>query len=214
MMNLELLEMASKLSGDKSYAKVAAAHANTTLKNHFRADNSSYHVVIYDEETGAVRQKKTHQGFSDESLWSRGQSWGLYGYTMMYRYTHNARYLKQARAIAGLLIPLLPADGVPYWDFCAPNIPDEPRDASAAAIMASALLELSGYVRGEEAAMYRSAALHQIRSLASGAYLCAPGECHGFILKHSTGHFMGNGEVDKPLSYADYYFLEALTRAL
>jgi unsaturated chondroitin disaccharide hydrolase len=214
MMNLELLTWASKASGDPAFANIAKTHANTTIKNHFREDYSSYHVIDYNPATGAVLQKKTHQGAADSSAWSRGQAWGLYGYTMMYRETQDKAYLEQARHIAGFYLnhPNLPKDGVPYWDFDAPGIPNVPRDASAAAVAASALLELSKYTQGEEAQRYWSAAENMLGSLAGPAYLAKEGTNNNFILMHSTGSLPGNSEVDVPLSYADYYFVEALLR--
>ncbi len=214
MMNLELLTWASRTSGDPSFAKIANTHANTTIKNHFRDDYSSYHVVDYDPVTGAVLQKKTHQGAADSSAWSRGQVWGLYGYTMMYRETKNKVYLNQAKHIADFILnnPQLPADMIPYWDFDAPGIPNVPRDASAGAIAASALLELSRYAGGKDAARYWTAAEKMLTSLTSPAYLAKEGENNNFILMHSVGSLPHNSEVDVPLSYADYYFVEALLR--
>lgn len=215
MMNLELLMWAARTTGDSSFYKIAVTHANTTMKNHFRPDYSSYHVVVYNPQTGAVMKKQTAQGYSDASAWARGQSWGLYGYTMMYRETKDKRYLEQAQHIAGFLLNNrhLPADKVPYWDYDAPNIPQANRDASAGAIMASALLELSRYAtRKKLAAQYRQAAEKILQSLSSPAYRCSPGECDGFLLKHSVGSLPAHSEVDVPLNYADYYFVEALLR--
>ena len=211
MMNLELLFEASKLSGDDSFRQIAISHANTTMANHFRADNSSYHVVDYDPETGEIRQKCTSQGYNDDSAWSRGQAWGLYGYTMCYRYTGDRKYLDQAEKIASFIFsnPTLPEDLVPYWDYNAPEIPDEPRDASAAAVTASALCELYTYTGNKD---YLQKADKIIESLSSPAYLCAPGQRHGFLLDHSVTHKRRGTDVDKPLSYADYYYLEALVR--
>jgi unsaturated chondroitin disaccharide hydrolase len=211
MMNLELLFEASKLSGDTSFAHVAVQHANTTMKNHFRPDYSSYHVIDYDTETGAVLHKQTHQGYADSSAWARGQGWGLYGYTMCYRETKNPAYLKQAEAIAKFILnnPKVPKDKVPYWDFDAPDIPIAPRDASAAALMASALYELSTYSSNGKS--YRKAA-DQILSNLTKSYQAKPGGSQGFILLHSTGHKPANSEIDVPISYADYYYLEALLR--
>jgi hypothetical protein len=148
MMNLELLFWATKVSGDSSFYKIAVTHANTTIKNHFRSDNSSYHVLNYDEQTGVVKEKKTAQGAANESAWARGQAWGLYGYTATYRETKDPVYLEQAKKIADFILTKanLPADGIPYWDYNAPGIPNVLRDASAASIMASAFLELSMYV--------------------------------------------------------------------
>jgi unsaturated chondroitin disaccharide hydrolase len=214
MMNLELLMWAFKKSGDSSFYKIAVTHADTTIKNHFRSDYSTYHVVSYDTVTGKVQVKNTAQGFADESAWSRGQSWGLYGYTMMYRETKLDRYLKQAEHIADFLInnPNMPEDKILYWDFSAPGIPDATRDASAAAIMASALIELSGYVDPEKGKIYLNVAETQIRTLASPLYTAKPGTNGNFVLMHSVGSIPANSEVDVPLTYADYYFIEAMMR--
>jgi alpha-L-fucosidase len=211
MMNLELLFEATKLTGDSSFYKIAVAHANTTMKNHFRPDYSSYHVVDYDTATGGVRKRQTAQGYADESAWARGQAWGLYGYTMCYRETKDKKYLDQAQHIASFILnhPNLPKDLVPYWNFNAPNIPNEPRDASAAAVMASALYELSTYSKNKN--NYRKTADQIIESLTK-SYRSPIGENKGFILLHSTGSKPANSEVDVPLSYADYYYLEALLR--
>jgi len=212
MMNLELLFAATRLTGDSSFYRIAVAHANTTIKNHYRPDFSSYHVVDYDSLTGKVLKKNTHQGFSDESAWSRGQAWGLYGFTVCYRETRKKFYLQHAEKIASFLFhhPNMPKDLVPYWDFNAPAIPDEPRDASAAAIMASALYELSLY--SKKAKQYRNTADRIIESLTNN-YRSPIGENKGFLLLHSTGSKPSNSEVDVPLNYADYYYLEALLRS-
>jgi alpha-L-fucosidase len=211
MMNLELLFEATKLSGDSSFYRIAVLHANTTMKNHFRPDYSSYHVVDYDTATGGVRKKQTAQGYADESAWARGQAWGLYGYTMCFRETRDRRYLDQAEHIASFILshPNLPRDIVPYWDFNAPNIPNEPRDASAAAAIASALYELSTYSKNKNE--YRKAANKILESL-TNYYRSPIGENKGFILLHGTGSRPANSEVDVPLVYADYYYLEALLR--
>jgi hypothetical protein len=212
MLNLELLFEATRLSGDSSYYKIAFSHAVNTMKNHFRSDYSSYHVVDYDTVTGNVVKKTTHQGFSNESAWARGQAWGLYGFTMCYRETKNKAFLNQAEKIAGFILnnPTLPKDLIPYWDFNAPGIPDEPRDASAAAVMASAFYELSLY--SKQGKYFRSVA-DKITSSLTTNYRSAPGENKGFILVHSTGSKPMNTEVDVPLNYADYYYLEALLRS-
>ena len=214
MMNLELLYFASKVTGNPFYADIANTHAETTLKNHFRKDYSCYHVINYDETTGDVLHQGTSQGCSDNSAWARGQAWGLYGYTMMARETGSPDYLLQAKRIADFMMkhPNMPEDKVPYWDFNAPEIPNVPRDASAAAIMASALIELSQLDQSEAAKNYLDFAEAQIRSLSDTSYLAEPGSNCNFALKHSTGHLPGNSEVDVPLSYADYYYVEALMR--
>lgn len=214
MMNLEFLIWASRSSGEPSFQNIAVTHADTTIKNHFRKDYSSYHVVSYNPDTGEVEKRQTSQGYADESAWARGQSWGLYGFVMMYRETGLKRYLEQAQKIAAFLVhhPNLPADKVPHWDYNAPGIPNEQRDASAAAIMASALVELSWYSEPELAKTYVAVAADQIRTLSSAEYLAQPGTNGNFILKHSVGSIPGKSEVDVPLSYADYYFLEAMKR--
>jgi unsaturated chondroitin disaccharide hydrolase len=214
MMNLEFLMWAFKKSGDSSFYKICVSHSDTTIKNHFRPDFSTYHVVSYDTITGKVEKRQTSQGYADESSWSRGQSWGLYGYVVMYRETKLQRYLDQAVHIADYLInhPNMPKDMIPYWDYNAPRIPDEKRDASAGAVMASALIELSGYVDQTASAKYLQVAETQLRTLASPDYMAKLGENGDFILKHSVGSLPGKSEVDVPLTYADYYFIEALLR--
>jgi rhamnogalacturonyl hydrolase YesR len=214
MMNLELLMWAAKAANEPRYREIAIAHADTTLHNHFRPDNSSFHLVDYDPQTGAVRARVTVQGFADGSSWARGQAWGLYGYTMMYRETKKPEYLAQARRIADFFMnhPRLPADAIPYWDFDDTAIPNAPRDASSAAITSSALLELATWTDAASAARYRAFAERQLRSLSSSDYLAAPGTNGGFLLKHATGHKPAGKEIDVPLNYADYYFLEALLR--
>ena len=211
MMNLELLFEASKLTGDDSYKKIAIQHANTTLKNHFRKNNSCYHVVGYDTITGKVKSKNTHQGYSDDSSWARGQSWAVYGFTMAYRYTKDKTYLKQAEATARFFInhKNMPEDGIPYWDFNAPNIPDAYRDASAAAIMSSALIELYSFTKNETYLNYSNKV---INSLSSNKYLLNEAVNGPFILDHSTGDWSKKAELDEPIIYADYYFLEAIIR--
>lgn len=212
MMNLEFLFWAAKTSGDRRLRQIAITHADNTLKNHYRFDGSSFHVICYKPD-GTVAAKKTAQGAADGSAWARGQAWGLYGYTVMYRETRDKKYLDHARKIARFYLnhPNLPADKVPYWDFNAPGIPNEERDASAAAIAASALLELSTY-GGPSAKTYQQAAGQMLQSLSGPAYRAKSGENNHFILKHSVGAKPMKSEVDVPLVYADYYYLEALLR--
>jgi unsaturated chondroitin disaccharide hydrolase len=214
MMNLELLNWVSDKGGDKKFKEIAINHSNVTLKNHFRPNYSSWHVIDYNLKTGGINKKATWQGAADCSAWSRGQAWGFYGYTMMYRFTKNKLYLDQARNIAKYILNHhnMPADKVPYWDFDAPLIPKAKRDASAAAILASALLELGQYTSGKEKEGYITAAETMLRTLSGDAYRAKAGENGGFLLKHSTGALPLNSEIDVPLIYADYYFLEALKR--
>jgi len=214
MMNLELLFWATKATGDSSFYKIAVTHANTTLKNHFRNDYSSYHVVNYNAQTGAVKKRMTAQGFADESAWARGQAWGLYGFTTMFRETKDHQYLDQANHIASFILnhPNLPKDKIPYWDFNAPNIPHALKDASAAAIIASALLELHEYVDRKTAKKYQAVAETILKNLSNLTYKAAPGTNGGFLLQHSVGHTPAKSEIDVPLTYADYYFAEAMLR--
>jgi len=214
MMNLELLFWATKETGDSSFYKIAVTHANTTMKNHYRPDYSSYHVLNYNPQTGEVQQKKTAQGYANESAWARGQAWGLYGFTVMYRETKDKKYLDQAEHIAHFLLtnPNLPADKIPYWDFNDPGIPNVLRDASAGAIMASALLELCRYADKKDAQDYFNTAQTILTNLSADKYKAASNTNGGFILKHSVGHLPQKSEVDVPLTYADYYFIEAMNR--
>lgn len=210
MMNLEFLFWAAKTSGNKDYYNLSVTHADNTIKNHYRPDYSSYHVVCYGPN-GAVLAKKTHQGAADESAWARGQAWGLYGFVVMYRETKDPKYLNQARQIAQFILnnPNLPADKIPYWDYSRAG---EERDASAGAIAASALLELSTYSKGKQKKNYVKMAVKMLETLSSPAFKAKLGENNHFMLMHSTGHKPGRSEVDVPLVYADYYYLEALLR--
>ncbi|WP_353138077.1 glycoside hydrolase family 88 protein [Pseudopedobacter sp.] len=216
MMNLEYLYWAAKEFQQDAYKDVANAHALTTLKNHFRKDYSSYHVVDYSPTSGNVLAKRTHQGVTDESSWARGQGWAVYGYAMCYANTKNPKFLQHAEHIAKFIMnhPRMPKDKVPVWDFDVHNAMDveekAPRDASAAAVIASALLELSAQAKDGD--KYFRYAEDILKSLSSEEYLAKPGSNQYFILKHSVGAFLYNSEIDTPLNYADYYYLEALKR--
>jgi hypothetical protein len=216
MMNLELLTWVSNNGGDPRFGEIAKIHANTTMERQFRPDNAAYHVLDYSLATGSLLKKTTWQGYSDSSAWSRGQGWAVYGYTMMYRLTKDEKYKAQANKIAAFILnhPSYPKDGIPYWDFDAPNIPNALRDASAGAIMASAFIELSGYVAGPLKQKYKKAAETILTSLSSPEYLASKGTNGGFLLKHSVGALPLKGEVDMALTYADYYFVEAMLRYL
>jgi len=222
MMNLEFLTQVSKMTGNKWYYDLAVIHAETTLRNHFRKDYSSYHVIDYDVNTGKVIAKKTHQGAFDESAWSRGQGWALYGYTMMYRETKKKEFLNQARHIAKYIFnhPNLPQDLIPYWDFDKDKIDQSSkmyakkdlRDVSAAALYASALLELAQYTVGKESTLYLTKAETMLTNLSKAPYKAEYGKNGGYLLKHSVGALPLNSEIDVPLTYADYYYVEALIR--
>lgn len=210
MMNLDLLFTASKLSGDSKYYEVAVKHAQTTLKNHFRPDYTSYHVVSYNND-GTVEKRQTHQGKNDESAWSRGQAWGVYGYTSCYRETKDTTFLQEATHIADMIMQRVKTDDcIPYWDLDAPAGKDTPRDASAAAVTTSALFELSTFV--PDGKKYFDYAETILKNLSSDHYLAAKGSNQGFVLMHSTGSLPHGSEIDVPLNYADYYYLEALQR--
>ena len=211
MMNLELLFDATEFSGDSTFYNIAVTHADNTIKNHYRPDYSTWHVIDYSKEDGSVRHRNTHQGYADESAWSRGQSWGVYGYVMCYRKTKDPKYRSQAENVLEFIAnhPNYPEDGVPYWDFDAPEIPDSYRDASAGSILASALYELSTYSTKRD---YKEWADRIMDTLASPDFRAPLGENGNFILMHSVGSLPHNAEVDVPLNYADYYFLEALKR--
>lgn len=226
MMNLELLFFASKVTGDPTYKNIAIRHTETTLKNHFRKDYSSYHVVNYDTITGKVLNRQTCQGFADNSTWARGQSWAIYGFTMVYRETKDKRYLQAAQKMADFYMknPTLPKDKIPYWDYnvgqkgytpdwnyTALKLNYIPRDASAAAITASALFELSSYL-GKDGKPYKDFAIAIINTLSTPKYLAQPGTNGYFLLKHSVGSIPHGSEIDVPIVYADYYYLEALRR--
>ena len=212
MMNLELLEWAAKAKrGEKRFADVARSHATVTMKNHFRADGGTYHVLNYSQKDGRIQEIRRGQGASCFTAWSRGQSWAIYGYTMMYRETKDKAYLEFAQKVSDYAIshPNMPEDGIPYWDYGAPG---EERDSSAGSIMAAGLLELVDYVGAEKGEMYRNFAVKQLLSLASPAYFSEGDEIGHFLLKHGVGAKPSGSEIDTPLNYGDYYFLEALMR--
>lgn len=210
MINLEMLFWASKNGGDKKLYDIAVSHADTTMKYHFRPDYTSYHVAVYDTLTGHFIKGMTHQGYSDSSMWARGQAWAIYGYTVVYRETQDPKYLDFVQQVTDVYLKRLPDDYIPYWDFDDPAIPYAPRDASAACVVASALLELSGYVSPEKGSTYREAALRMLESLSSDKYQC--GKQKPAFLLHSTGHYPNGSEIDASIIYADYYYIEALLR--
>ena len=213
MMNLELLFKATQLSGDSTYWKIAVSHANRTLKEHFRKDASCYHVIDYDLTTGSVRHRQTAQGYSDESIWSRGQAWAIYGYAMCYRYTRDKQYLDQSIRTFKMMKnhKNMPKDLIPYWDMSAPKIPEEPRDVSSASCIASALYELCS-LDSKNKKEYKTYADKILKSLSTDSYRAQLGANGNFLLMHSVGSIPHNSEIDVPLNYADYYFMEALKR--
>lgn len=214
MMNLEILEEVGKRDNIQHYIDIANTHAHTTMKNHYRQNLSTWHVIDYDPQTGEILHRNTAQGYSDDSDWARGQMWGLYGYTMMYRETKKKEYLRHAHNVAEYLTSRSnwPEDNIPYWDFDCPDIPNTARDASSAAIMASALLELSTYDKKSAAKRWRAFSEKLLSSLSQPSYTAEYGSNGGYILMHSTGSLPAKSEVDAPQTYADYYYVEALIR--
>jgi unsaturated chondroitin disaccharide hydrolase len=211
MLNLELLFRATEYSGDSTYYNIAVKHAQTTIKNHIRPDYTTYHVVVYDDKTGEKIKGVTHQGYADNSMWARGQSWGVYGYAMCYRETGKKEFLETAKKLADVYLSRLPEDYIPFWDFDDPGIPNVPRDASAAAVTASALIELSQFVEDDaDKNRYRMSAEKMLMSLSSANYQSR--EKNDAFLSHSTGSIPKGYEVDAPIIYADYYYIEALLR--
>lgn len=213
MMNLELLFAATQLTGDPSFKDIAISHADRTLAEQFRPNGSCYHVIDYSMEDGSVRNRHTAQGYAHESTWSRGQAWAIYGFTVCYRETGDRKYIDMALKAFDFMRnhDKMPEDLIPYWDMDAPGIPDEYRDASSAAVMASALYEIST-MDVENPQQYKEYADRIMQSLASPAYRAEPGTNGHFLLMHSVGSIPHNSEIDVPLNYADYYFLEALKR--
>lgn len=210
MINLEMLFWASKNGGRKELYDIAFKHAETTMNNHFRPDGSCYHVAVYNPESGEFIRGCNHQGYDDDSMWARGQAWAIYGYTMVYRETRDPRFLAFAQKVTDVYLSSLPDDGIPYWDFRDPGIPEVPRDASAACVVASALIELSDYVDDSTSRRYLDASKKMLATLASDRYRC--GEAKPAFLNHSVGNMPANSEIDASIIYADYYYIEALTR--
>ena len=210
MINLEMLFWAAKNGGNPYLYDIAVSHADKTMKCQFRPDYTSYHVAVYDTITGNLIKGVTHQGYADSTMWARGQAWAIYGYTVVYRETKDPKYLDFVQKVADVYLERLPEDKVPYWDFSAPGIPDVPRDASAAAVTTSALLELSSFLPDETGTKYKQAAIEMLTSLSSEKYQSRASK-PSFLL-HSTGHWPAGSEIDASIIYADYYYIEALVR--
>lgn len=210
MINLEMLFWAAKNGGNPYLYDIAVSHADKTMKCHFRPDYTSYHVAVYDTITGNLIKGVTHQGYADNTMWARGQAWAIYGYTVVYRETKDPKYLDFAQKVTDVYLERLPEDKVPYWDFDDPSIPDAPRDASAAAVVASSLLELSTYLPNGTGKRYKEVAIEMLTSLSSDNY--QSGKSKSSFLLHSTGHWPNGSEIDASIIYADYYYIEALLR--
>ncbi len=211
MINLQLLFFAANNGGSPEFRDIAVSHARRTMENQFRPDYTSYHVALYDSISGKFIRGCTNQGLSDDSFWSRGQAWGIYGFTVVYRETRDKEFLRFAEKITDVYLSRLPSDYIPYWDFDDPKIPDAERDASAAAIVASALLELAQLEDNSAyAKKYIKAAEKMLHSLSSATYQSR--KHNSAFLLHSTGNLPAGYEVDSSINYADYYYIEALTR--
>ena len=210
MINLEMLFWAAKNGGNPYLYDIAVSHADKTMKSQFRPDYTSYHVAVYDTITGNLIKGVTHQGYADSTMWARGQAWAIYGYTVVYRETKDPKYLDFAQKVTDVYLDRLPEDKVPYWDFDDPSIPNAPRDASAGAVVASALLELSTYLPNGTGRRYKDAAIEMLTSLSSDSY--QSGESKPSFLLHSVGHWPNHSEIDASIIYADYYYIEALLR--
>ena len=210
MINLEMLFWAAKNGGNPYLYDIAVSHADKTMKCHFRPDYTSYHVAVYDTISGNLIKGVTHQGYADSTMWARGQAWAIYGYTVVYRETKDPKYLDFAQKVTDVYLERLPEDKVPYWDFDDPSIPNAPRDASAAVVVASSLLELSTYLPNGTGKRYRDAAVEMLTSLSSDNY--QSGKSNPSFLLHSVGHWLAHSEIDASIIYADYYYIEALLR--
>ena len=214
MMNLDMMFWAARNGGNKLLYDLAVTHAKTTMQNHFRPDGSCYHVAVYDTISGDFVKGVTHQGYSDDSMWSRGQSWAIYGYTMVYRYTRNRMFLDFAQKVTDIYIKRLKEtsdDFIPLWDMDdSRGTMGAPKDVSAACVVADALLELQKYVGGEKGEEYKQFALQTLAQLSTSKY--QSGKKNVAFLMHSTGHHPAGSEIDASIIYADYYYLEALNR--
>lgn len=210
MINLEMLFWAARNGGSQRLYDIAVKHAETTMKHQFRPDGTCYHVAVYDPKNGNFLRGITHQGYADNSTWARGQAWAIYGYTMVYRETQDKKFLDFACKVTDAYLNRLPEDYVPYWDFDDPAIPQAPRDASAACVVASALLELQKYCPEEKGKEYKENAVKMLASLSGDSYRSP--ERRSSFLDHSTGHHPAGSEIDASIIYADYYYIEALQR--
>ena len=215
MMNLDMMFWAARNGGNKLLYDLAVTHAKTTMQNHFRPDGSCYHVAVYDTISGNLIKGVTHQGYADNSMWARGQSWAIYGYTMVYRYTRNRMFLDFAQKVTDIYIKRLKEtsdDLIPLWDMDDPRgTKGAPKDVSAACVVADALLELQQYVGGEKGEEYKQFAIQSLAQLSTDKY--QSGKKNVAFLMHSTGHHPAGSEIDASIIYADYYYLEALNRA-
>lgn len=214
MVGTELLFTGAKIGGKKDWFDMAIKHAEKTMKNHLRSDGSTYHVVNYDPVTGVVIGKRSAQGYALESRWARGQAWAIHGFTTTARETSEGRFLQTAQKVADYFINNLPENYIPYWDFHAPNIPDEKRDTSAASIAASGLFELSTLVEDDKAKQkYFDSACKILNSLCSPPYLSEGTDTPAILLEMiETRYDARDPSVKLSCIWGDYFFVEAIVR--
>ncbi|WP_284639310.1 glycoside hydrolase family 88 protein [Paenibacillus silviterrae] len=209
-MNLSLLFWASAEIGDPRFKHIAAAHANTVLREFLREDGSCYHIVTFNPETGVRVGALGGQGFAPGSAWARGTAWALYGLALCYHYTKDDAYLQGSKKAAHFFLANLPEDLVPYWDFRLTTLEGAPRDSSAAAIAASGMLLLAEVLPEEQGCLYATAARQIMKSLAD--HYAVWDQKDEAILLHGTGHYPAGKNIDVGLIYGDYYFVEALAK--
>lgn len=217
LLNLPLLYWASDILGDDTYADMAKKHINTSLKVIMRQDCSTYHTYYFEKGTGKPLYGETRQGYSNESAWSRGQAWGIYGTALSYQYTHNEEYKERFFQITDYFLEHLPSDLVPYWDFIFEEGSDEPRDSSAAAIAVCGMLEMAKYLDEEKSAYYKDAALKIMKSLMDNYAAKSPKTSnavllHGVYARKSPHNPCNDRNVDESNPWGDYYYMEALIR--
>lgn len=210
-MNTSLLFWASENTGDPRYRHIAEAHMDTILEHFVRPDGSVYHIVNFNPETGEVTEKLGGQGYAAESAWSRGAAWALYGLSLAYHHTGKQSYLQASKRVAHFFLSCLPEDHVPYWDFRAPGEIREIRDTSAGACAASGLLLLASQVNDSESHVYRDGALRMLESLYRNYGAWDDSNEEGLLL-HGTSNYPENSNIDIPLIYGDFFYVEALAR--
>ncbi|GMQ60931.1 glycoside hydrolase family 88 protein [Vallitalea maricola] len=217
LLNLPLLYWTSDVTGDDKYAKIAKQHIDTSLKVIMRDDCSTYHTFYFEQGTGKPLYGETRQGYSNDSSWSRGQAWGVYGTALSYMYTKNPEYIEKFYKITDFFIENLPNDLVPYWDFKFTDVSDEPKDSSAAAIAVCGMLEMSKYLNEEKSKYYKEIALKILKSLIDNYAVSDPkisnGQLlHGVYARKSPYNPCRNRNVDECNTWGDYYYMEALIR--
>lgn len=217
LLNLPLLYWASEETGDSNYKEKADAHIHTALKVLIRPDYSAYHTFFFDPETGEPERGVTHQGYSAESAWSRGQAWGIYGIALSYRYTRKAEYIDLFDHVAGYFLEHLPKNLIPYWDFIFTDGSDEPRDSSSAAIAACGMLEMAKYLDGRKQEFYINAAKRLMKALYDNCAVkdttISDGQLlHGVYGRKTPYNDCIDHGIDECNLWGDYFYVEGLMR--